>query len=87
MLLFAFGHLSRLNSMYVQCNSRVETQRTESDPFEIASEVRQGVLIPLLLFIIFMHICLRNMGTRYYEEETLMYTDDVEVLDNSAEDI
>ena len=76
-----------IKSIYAESKSNVTTQGIESNLFEIKSVVRQEDVLFPLLFIIFMHKCLRDIRTGINNEETVMYADDVVVFADSVDDI
>ena len=69
--------------MYSVCVGKVKGAGVESDCFNIESAVRQGDVLSLLVFDIFMDRCLRDAQLND-EVETLMYTDDVAVITKSS---
>ena len=72
-----------IRSIYSQCVSKVRTQKVESAEFSIESGVRQGDVLSLLLFIIFMDKCIRDVNIGENGKETLLYADDVVMMANS----
>lgn len=56
-----------------------------SDYFYIETGVRQGDVLSLLLFVIFMDRCMRDVNAGEFRDETFFYADDVaEVVDNEV---
>ena len=73
--------------IYSQCVSKERTRQVESAEFNIKSGVRQGDVLSLLLFIIFMNKCIREARVGENGERTLQYMDDVVAMANSETDI
>ena len=69
-----------IKNLYAQSLSRVQGRDVESEWFEIKTGVRQGDVLPPLLFIFFMNSCARDRGVTESSVETLMYTDDVAAI-------
>ena len=76
-----------IKNMYLTNSCKVRNPGSESGWLEITTGVKQGDVISLLLFILCMDKCMRNIGVGRYYEETLAYADDVALVADSITDL
>ena len=76
-----------IKNLYTQSLSWVRGRDVENEWFEIKTGVRQGDVLPPLLFIFFMNSRARGRGVTDSLVEILMYTDNVAAIANSSEEL
>ena len=75
------GELLRaVQSLYICSQAAVRTREGETDWFEVKCGLRQGCVLSLLLFIIFMDNIMKQANQEENGIEELMFADDVELI-------
>ncbi|KAI5734784.1 hypothetical protein M8J77_010417 [Diaphorina citri] len=65
-----------LKELHTNTRSRVKTENSLTDEFEVQSGVRQGCIIAPMLFILYMHVIISNMKNKFQRGVNIQYRND-----------